>query len=227
MKRFRQLFGLGLLIGVVILCLYGIGDLEKAEERRIQSKNLEQMFQKNSDAYAWIRVEGTKINYPVLQHPTDDAYYLTHDAEGNETQYGAIFTEKVNQPSFEDPVTIIYGHAMRDDSMFGSLDYLAEPSTFESIQTVTITKDGKDFLYQIVAAYSFTDDHLYHTFGLGDTKQVESYVSLLEAKANEYGGFYRSFDFDVTRDKLLILSTCDVAGNERRFVVHAVRKGGS
>ncbi|HFI0100276.1 TPA: hypothetical protein ACGORY_000839 [Streptococcus suis] len=56
MKRFRQLFGLGLLIGVVILCLYGIGDLEKTEERRIQSKNLEQMFQKNSDAYAWICV---------------------------------------------------------------------------------------------------------------------------------------------------------------------------
>ncbi|MGU8066516.1 class B sortase, partial [Streptococcus suis] len=89
MKRFRQLFGLGLLMGVVILFLYGIGDLEKTEERRIQSKNLEQMFQKNSDAYAWIRVEGTKINYPVLQHPTDDTYYLTHDAEGNETQYGA------------------------------------------------------------------------------------------------------------------------------------------
>nr|WP_239515233.1 hypothetical protein [Streptococcus suis] len=78
-------------MGVVILFLYGIGDLEKTEERRIQSKNLEQMFQKNSDAYAWIRVEGTKINYPVLQHPTDDTYYLTHDAEGNETQYGAIF----------------------------------------------------------------------------------------------------------------------------------------
>lgn len=227
MKRFRQVFGLALLIITVFLFLYGIGDLEKAEEVRLQRKNIEQIFQKNSDAYAWIRVEGTKINYPVLQHPTDDTYYLTHDAEGNETQYGAIFTEKVNQTSFEDPVTIIYGHAMRDDSMFGSLDYLAEPSTFESIQTVIITKDGKNFLYQIVAAYSFPDDHLYHTYGLGDLKQVESYVSLLEARADENGGFYRPFDFDVTRDKLLILSTCDVAGNERRFVVHAVRKGES
>lgn len=149
-KRFRQVFGLALLIITVFLFLYGIGDLEKAEEVRLQRKILNKYF-KNSDAYAWIRVEGTKINYPVLQHPTDDAYYLTHDAEGNETQYGAIFTERVNQTSFEDSVTIIYGHAMRDDSMFGSLDYLAEPSTFESIQTVTITKDGKDFLYQIVA----------------------------------------------------------------------------
>ncbi|MGQ7320260.1 class B sortase [Streptococcus suis] len=71
-------------------------------------------------------MEGTRIDYPVAQHPTDDSYYLSHDSDGAETYYGAIFTELFNTKTFEYSVTILYGHAMVDDSMFGSLDYFTD-----------------------------------------------------------------------------------------------------
>lgn len=225
MKKFRQLFGLVFLVLVAMLLFYGVQELEKAEEARSHTEETAQVFHHNPDAYAWVTVEGTKIDYPILQHPTDDSYYLSHDAEGQETYYGAIFTEKVNTRTFEDPVTIIYGHAMRDGSMFGSLDDLADPARFEKVQTVTIRTNSQEYSYHIVAAYSFHDDHLYHSYGLGDKEQVEEYVKQLESRAQEYGGFYRPIAFDVTKDRLVILSTCDVASDGMRFVVHAIRKG--
>ncbi|WP_155965024.1 class B sortase [Streptococcus ruminantium] len=227
MKNFRQLLGVALVGGMIFLLSHGVLHLEKTEEIRRQIQQVKQSFHQNSDVYAWIRVDGTKINYPVLQHPTDDRYYLTHDEKGNETNYGAIFTEKVNNRSFDDPATILYGHAMRDDSMFGSLDYFADISVFEEFQTVTIITKDKTYSYQIIAAYSFTDDHLYHTYGLSDSEQVATYVSHLETRSREYGGFYRSVPFDAAEDRLLILSTCDAANDGMRFVVHAIRKGES
>lgn len=77
-------------------------------------------------------MEGTRIDYPVAQYPTDDSYYLSHDLDGAETYYGAIFTELFNTKTFEYSVTILYGHAMVDDSVFGSLDYFTDQQFFKA-----------------------------------------------------------------------------------------------
>lgn len=223
-KKFKQLFGI-LCFGIVLTSFfYGIKRLEKAEVSHIKEKTLRKTSHENSDVYAWVTVGGTKIDYPIVQHPTDDSYYLHHDVQQQETEYGAIFTEKVQTKSLNDLVTIVYGHAMIDDSMFGSLDYLANAKNFELYRTVDILTDDSSYSYDIIAAYTYNDDHLYHTFQLGDEKQVERYVSQLERLAHENGGFYRGATFNVERDKLLILSTCDTTDG-KRFVVHAIRKG--
>lgn len=76
---------------------------------------------RNADVYGWVKVEGTKINYPVVQHDVNDRFYLHHDIDKKSTIYGAIFTERFNSKSFDDPFVVIYGHSMLDGSMFGSL----------------------------------------------------------------------------------------------------------
>ncbi|WP_228065170.1 class B sortase, partial [Streptococcus cuniculi] len=111
MKKLLQLMS-GVVI--ILLLLYGFQLLSQFEEAIGTSSRevkKQRVFHQNPDVYAWLQVDGTKIDYPVAQHPRDDSYYLSHDVDGAETYYGAIFTELVNTKTFEDPITIIYGHA--------------------------------------------------------------------------------------------------------------------
>ena len=76
----------------------------------------------NPDVYAWIWIPGTNIDYPILQSETeDDAYYLNHTIEKKEGLPGTIYTEKYNGKDFSSPVTVIYGHNMKNGSMFADL----------------------------------------------------------------------------------------------------------
>ena len=75
----------------------------------------------NPDAFAWIRIPGTAIDYPVLQREGDNSYYLDHTAEGIQAAEGAIFTEDYNTKTFEDVNTVIYGHDMKNGTMFQNL----------------------------------------------------------------------------------------------------------
>ena len=125
-------FSLSLIAMTTVLFL-GLKILDGFEQNAVEQRSqnaVETRFHQNPDVFAWLTVEGTRIDYPVAQHSRDDTYYLSHNIDGEETYYGAIFTELVNKKTFEDPVTIIYGHAMLDDSMFGSLDYFAKPAFF-------------------------------------------------------------------------------------------------
>ena len=216
-------FSLSLIIIIVVLFL-GLKVLDGFEQRAVEqdSQNaVEKKFHQNPDVFAWLTVEGTRIDYPVAQHPRDDAYYLSHDIDGEETYYGAIFTELVNKKTFEDPVTIIYGHAMLDDSMFGSLDYFAKPAFFKEHERITIDTLTQHFEYEVLAAHSYTDDHLFHTFELGSLEGLGHYLETLKTRSLDYGGAYRKIDRNPQKDRFLILSTGDATGNAQRFVVTA------
>lgn len=225
LKYVRYIIGLVVCMLVLLLLFWGVHELEQSEIRDAKDQERKQQLSEHSSVYAWITVEGSKIDYPIVQHSTDDTYYLSHDVEGHPTDYGAIFTEKINTKTFEDPVTIVYGHAMRDDTMFGSLDYLADKSFFDQHRIITIETKNAHYQYEIVAAYRFVDDHLYHTYHLGEKEEIMRYVEELESTAYRYGGFYRPIPMNIETDKLLILSTCDTQSDGMRFIVHAIRKG--
>ena len=72
----------------------------------------------NPDIYAWIEIPDTNVNYPIVQSADDDSYYLNHTIDGQEGYPGSIYTEKVNAKDFSDFNTVIYGHDMKDGSMF-------------------------------------------------------------------------------------------------------------
>ena len=84
--------------------------------------DFESLWRENSDIYAWLDLPGTKISDPILQRDGEDTYYLKHDAHGQPSSWGSIFTESLyNTTTFADPVTVIYGHQTSDGSMFRSL----------------------------------------------------------------------------------------------------------
>lgn len=122
-------------------------------------------------------------------------------------------------------VTIVYGHAIQDGSMFGSIAYFSDATFFDSFKRVEIVRNGKTLVYDIIAAYPYTDVHLYHTLQLDSPDFVKAYVADIERKAQEFGGLYCHHSFDETKDNLLILSTCDARDDNQRFVVHTIQKG--
>ena len=85
--------------------------------------------EKNPDIYAWIKIDGTTVDYPICQNNEDDNYYLSHTWDRAEAADGAIFTQACNNKNFTDFNTVVYGHQMGEgvDTMFHTLDrYLEE-----------------------------------------------------------------------------------------------------
>ena len=117
--------------------------------------------EENADIYAWIYIPGTQVDYPVLQHPTEDDYYLDRNLDGSSGYPGCIYTQTINGKEFRDPNTVLYGHNMGNGTMFGSLHDYADNTFLEEHPYVYIyTPDGEVFVYEIFAASTFTDDHL-------------------------------------------------------------------
>lgn len=77
--------------------------------------------EQNPEVYAWIQIQDTNIDYPILQREGDNGYYLDHTIDGEKKTEGSIFTEDYNSKDFEDPNTVIYGHDMKNGSMFQNL----------------------------------------------------------------------------------------------------------
>ena len=109
MKKVKNILGFLLLICILLGLFYISTQLEETAMESVSGKQeeLSRQTNKHSDVYAWLTVEGTRIDYPIIQHLSDDSYYLSHDIDGQPTKYGAIFTERINNQSFDDPVTIV------------------------------------------------------------------------------------------------------------------------
>ena len=113
------------------------------------------------DAYAWIRIPNTQVDYPVCQMVEgDQSFYLNHRADKVAEFAGSIYSENYNKRDFTDPVTVLYGHDMSNGSMFQNLHLYEDRAFFEK------NKDGLVYLldtvlhYKIFAAYNYDDRHL-------------------------------------------------------------------
>ena len=104
----------------------------------------------NPDIYAWIEIPDTNVNYPIVQSADDDSYYLNHTIDGQEGYPGSIYTEKVNAKDFSDFNTVIYGHDMKDGSMFKDLHKFEDADFFEQHDKVTIYTENECKTYQIL-----------------------------------------------------------------------------
>ena len=117
--------------GIVCTCIFCFGKAIRDKTAKVYQQFCEETEpeewidfnywqNRNADVYAWIRIPGTKIDYPVVQGD-EDGYYLSHDIDKESNIYGAIYTEKVNGKDFSSPNTVLYGHHMKDGSMFRGL----------------------------------------------------------------------------------------------------------
>lgn len=183
--------------------------------------DFEELKKTNADIYAWIHVPDTNINYPIVQSPTDDAYYLDHTIEGKAGYPGSIYTEKVNAKDFSDFNTVIYGHDMKDGSMFKDLHKYEDSEFFDKHSKITIYTETEHKTYEVFAAVVYNDNHIMYTY---DNENVEDRKAFLRS-------IYESRDMknqirtDVPVDEnshIITLSTCIGGHPDKRFIVGAV-----
>ena len=180
------------------------------------------IYQKNTDLVGWIRILGTKVNYPVLQSPEEESFYLTHDFYQKESRHGAIYVEEsadVNGPSDN---VVIYGHKMSDGSMFATLHKYSDVNFYQQNAYFTFDTLFEQHTYKIFAVFKTSakagEGFAYHTFLDGDEESFEAYVS----KCKELS-LYETYVTAEYGDKLLTLSTCDHSMDNGRYVVVAKR----
>ena len=176
----------------------------------------------NPEIYAWICVPDTRIDYPIVQHEDDDqSYYLTRDIYGETNQAGSIYTEYYNNKHFQDPNTIIYGHNMKNGSMFHNVRYFAEKEFFDAHQELYIYMPGKILKYQIIACYEYDDRHLLGSFDFMDEEVYEKYLEEIMNPRSMYT-MVREGVWLTTEDKLVTLSTCVANKPNNRRLLQAV-----
>lgn len=169
--------------------------------------DFETLQAQNPDLYGWISVPGTKVNRGVLQHPTDNSYYLTHDENGEYLASGAPFTELYNSKTFQDPVTVIYGHNWKDDLVFASLHWFQDESFFKENKYFYIYTPGHIYTYEIVSAFTHSDQHLLATKDYSDAKELAKFEEFIQ-NPNSISVHTRKVSMD-ENSKIVVLSTCN------------------
>lgn len=170
----------------------------------------------NAEIAAWIRFDNIEIlSYPVL-YSGDDEKYLRTDIYGDTTTAGCIFLEAANNPDFNDCHTILYGHNMRNLSMFGSLKKYKTEDFYEDNQYFTIYTNDMAYRYQIFAYRDVPETDDVYSVGFAPDEIFQDFINEIMRHS------YKDTGVAVTKDdKIVTLSTCSTEGN--RFVVHGVR----
>lgn len=172
------------------------------------------------DAYAWITVPGTQIDYPIVQHPTDNTFYLNHNPKGEYEFAGAIFTEDYNATDFEDPNTVIYGHNMKNGSMFQELHKFEDKAFFEEHPEFTIYTPDEVLHYHIFAAYTYDNRHLLKEFDFDDSEVFRLYLEDILGMKSMSANIDKNAEIKED-DRIVTLSTCNGI-NEQRYLVQGV-----
>lgn len=198
-------------------------DGAQAEKNPVILQQYADLYEENKDLVGWLSIEGMKIDYPVMQNE-DDGYYLHHDFYGNDSKYGCLYVRKradlASGTNF-----IIYGHNMKDGSMFGDLDLYLKESFYKEHPTVSFDTLYEERTYEIVAVfrsqvYNADDDVFkYYQFYEADTQEeFEDFYGNIKALSLYDTGVEAKFG-----DTFLTLSTCAYHVQDGRLVVVAKR----
>ncbi len=178
----------------------------------------------NPELYSWIQIDDTQINYPIAQRPGDDGFYLHHDMYGDAVFAGCIYTESVNSTDWTDPMTIVYGHNMRNQTMFYDLHKFNDRTFFDSHPYFYIYTEDSILVYEIYAAFTYDDRRTLEYFNLDDPTEFQNYIDGVKNGTLDgfRGGNIRQETAVNADSRIVTLQTCVGSGGELRFLVQGV-----
>ena len=170
----------------------------------------------NPDVVGWIYCEDTVINYPVMQGDDNDLY-LHHSYDGAYSTSGSIFVDASNRPGFVDANNILYGHHMKNGSMFASLDYWADQSYYEEHPVMWLLTPDGDYRIDLVAGYTTSAYSDVYTIYTGPGQAFTEYLATAVAQSD--------FTSNVQADEnanYVVMSTCAYVFTNARYVIHGM-----
>lgn len=202
---------------------YYDNDAHKSDKAELPKNpvDFEKLQKVNGDLYSWIKVPGTRVNYPIAQG-ADDTFYLHHDYNKNYLFAGTIYTELCNSKAYDDPVTVIYGHNMytSEGTMFTTLHYFEEADFFKAHRTFTIYTNGHILTYEIFSAFKYDNRHIMNSFDFTHSDVLESFQKML---LSPQSAVKNVSSVSLNKDsKIVILSTCCSGEKNLRLLVCGV-----
>ena len=188
------------------------------QEAELAQQKYSALFEQNQDFIGWISIDGTNVNYPVMQTPSNPDYYLKHSFEKSYSDYGVPYIDEACALGISNNI-VVYGHHMRNGSMFADICKYTDKSFYEEHKTIkfdTLSTLGE---YEVIAVFKFDTNN--------ETFKFNEYTTMDEAEFNEFMENVRSHQLYDTRvdaeygDELLTLSTCEYTYKNGRFVVVA------
>lgn len=179
--------------------------------------DLKVLQKENKDVVGWIMIPDTEISYPLLQGE-DNTYYLEHTWEHTKSRGGSIFLEQMCSKDLTDYNTIIYGHRMKNRSMFGSLAFYNDKEYLEAHPYIYLADNQGCHIYEIYAVYETKTD--------GPVYQIEPFNDEMKKKFIEWTVQESVVDTGIVpelNERILTLSTCTAGNNqEKRWIVQGV-----
>lgn len=189
-------------------------DVLTLEEREILA-GIAGLREENPDVIGWIKFDNLELSYPIMQGE-DDEYYLKHTFSGEANAAGSIFMEAANSPDFNDSHTIIYGHNMKNKSMFGALKTYKTEDFYPGNEYFTVYTPDKVYRYEIFAFYDISMDGEIYSVQFEPGGVFQKIIDNMCKRS-----YYDTKIHPESTEKIITLSTCSTKGN--RFVVNARR----
>jgi sortase B len=210
MSKVHRTFDFLVILSLLIVVLFSASiflDMKDMQGNDVRFTDWDELKKTNPDIVAWLIVEGTSIDNPVVQGK-DNFEYLEKDFYGNEYAGGTLFLDSANNPKFEDTSNIIYGHNMENGLMFGDLIKFLNSSFMDNHHTGTLETPDSVYRLEIVAAFHVDAYDRFYNPGQWNDYQVAMTRQHLRSGVNVS-----------VNDKMLILSTCTTAMTDDRTVV--------
>lgn len=174
-----------------------------------------ELKKKNADTVAFLKVNGTNINYPVVQ-VKDNQYYLTHSYDKSPNEAGWVFMDYRNQTTNLNRNTIIYAHGRWDTTMFGSLKNVFQNKWYQNTDNYVIQLSTPTYnsLWQVFSVYQIPTETYYLTTDFGSTESYQTFLTTIQKRS--------AYQFRATinpDDHILTLSTC--WNDKEKVVLHA------
>lgn len=192
-----------------------VKDGEDAETAPI-TVDFDELRKVNKDIAGWLYCEGTAINYPVMQGEDND-FYLNHTYDKSPNRAGSLFVEALNTPDFADSNTIIYGHHMKDGSMFASLRKWADQEYYEEHPVFWLLTPKQDYRVLLFGGYTTSATSDVYTIFQGPCPELGEYLKAVCARSD-----FRAGAEPDSNGRFVLLSTCEYDFEDARYVLHGM-----
>ena len=170
----------------------------------------------NNDVVAYIKVNNTNIEYPIVK-TSNNNFYLNHSFDKSKNSRGWIFVDYKNKFDNTDKNIVIYGHNMRDGSMFGSLKNILNEEWYNNTKNMNITflTENGNYIYKVFSIYKIESEDYYIKTNFKNDEDYEKFLNTIKNRS------IKNFDINLNiNDKIITLSTC-ANNNKYRIVLHA------
>ena len=189
---------------------------ENGDEYTVDFNKLKEQ---NNETIAWLKVNNTNVEYPVVKG-TNNSFYLNHSFDKSNNSAGWIFADYRNKFDNTDKNIVIYGHNMRDGSMFGSMLNILNAKWYENEENTNITlyTENEKCMYKVFSVYKIENEDYYIKTEFKNDNEFEDFIKTLKKRS------IKDFNVDVSKDdNILTLSTC-ANNNKYRVVLHSIKE---